>query len=138
MKSRAPQLHLEYRFYKVLGNSGGYSSKCLWEIQITQVKRKWERTGNEDIELYISKFGGITGLKTDHKLAYIPAIWAVYVGERCLFSSYFLNSIYLIAGNTNEGEYAKLPVWLFGQRIYFSVKTKNCSNYQWSIANSGE
>lgn len=22
MKSRAPQLHLEYRFYKVLGNAG--------------------------------------------------------------------------------------------------------------------
>ena len=24
MKSRAPQLHLEYRFYRTLGNSGTY------------------------------------------------------------------------------------------------------------------
>lgn len=24
MKSKAPQLHLEYRFYKLLGQSGGY------------------------------------------------------------------------------------------------------------------
>lgn len=37
MKSRAPQLHLEYRFYKQLGSGGKYNLANLAKCELLQV-----------------------------------------------------------------------------------------------------
>ena len=40
MKSRAPQLHLEYRFYKALGNAGKSSGNSQSSLKFIVVMRK--------------------------------------------------------------------------------------------------
>ena len=44
MKSRAPQLHLEYRFYKVLGNAGKitFSSSRIRLKKISVLSREFD------------------------------------------------------------------------------------------------
>ncbi|KAI8511848.1 Casein kinase I isoform gamma-2 [Branchiostoma belcheri] len=37
MKSRAPQLHLEYRFYKALGQAGLLASDCITRVARDEV-----------------------------------------------------------------------------------------------------
>lgn len=52
MKSRAPQLHLEYRFYKALGNAGKSCSNSQSSLKLIVVIRKvclW-RTGSCKIQ----------------------------------------------------------------------------------------